>query len=162
MIIHILLFSLWLLLILILTIKLKDLRTAINMLPKLDFSAPYDDPLLGENVNNILSLPTTYKKHDESIVIIMSATCKACHDKLDEIIQQQKHLSHHLILYIKSDNSALFEELSNNIYQKSNLIIFPLSKKQQLKLNVILFPTFIHINSQGIVKKISTLADKAI
>ncbi|WP_218160814.1 hypothetical protein [Bacillus sp. 491mf] len=132
------------------------------MLPKLNSSIPYKDPLLDQNITHILTLPHSYEYHKESIVMVMSATCKLCHEKLDEIITKKKHLSHNLILYLESDDKIIFEEITKNISKKSNLIVFPLSKKQQHRLNIFLFPTFIHIDSQGIIKKFSTLADKAI
>lgn len=162
MIIYFILFLLWISLLLILVLKITKLKQVIHQLPKVYLSGEYKDPLIGQDIKKILELPSSYTHHKESIIMVMSPTCMFCHDKLDEIIDKNKHKSHNLILYIDSKNKEFYNQFVEHVHFKSTMPVYPLSIVQQKKLRVFAFPAFIHIDSQGIITRNSTIADKLI
>ncbi|ENQ3108702.1 hypothetical protein ACEOWJ_004881 [Bacillus cereus] len=162
MIIYLLLFLIWLFFLLVLLIQVRKLAKALALLPKPKFIEKKLDSLIKKDISNILELPNSYSKHDESIIMLMAASCKICHEKLDEIIHKNKHKSHNLIIYLYSETPDLYNQFNNNIQAHYQLPVFPLSDIQKNQLQTFVFPTFIRINSKATITKISPISDKAL
>ena len=82
----------------------------------------------------------------------MAASCKICHEKLNEIIHKNKHKSHNLIIYLYSETPDLYSQFNNSIPAHCKIPVFPLSEIQK-QLQIFVFPTFIRINSEATITK---------
>ncbi|GAB6457035.1 hypothetical protein bcgnr5373_30390 [Bacillus cereus] len=159
MIIYLLLFFIWLLFLLVLLIQISKLKKALALLPKPKFIQKKSNSLIKKDISNILQLPNSYSIHDESIILLMAASCKICHEKLNEIIHKNKHKSHNLIIYLYSETPDLYSQFNNSIPAHCKIPVFPLSEIQKKQLQIFVFPTFIRINSEATITKFSPISD---
>ena len=135
MIIYLLLFFIWLLFLLVLLIQISKLKKRSlyylnqNLFRKIKL-------LNKKDISNILQLPNSYSIHDESIILLMAASCKICHEKLNEIIHKNKHKSHNLIIYLYSETPDLYNQFNNSIPAHCKIPVFPLSEIQKTITNI--------------------------
>ncbi|HFJ9452870.1 MULTISPECIES: hypothetical protein [Bacillus cereus group] len=160
--IYILLFVIWIVLLGLLIYKLNLLRLEVLRLPKINQKNKYFHPLIDKEINEFLDVPENYSYFEESIIMFTSAQCKMCHDELEKILKNNQHLKNNLILYVQCDEEKKYMDFIREFYKKYKVNILPLSINQQKKLRINVFPSFIQINSEGIIRRVSQIHDKPI
>ncbi len=131
----------------------------MESLPKVYFeNGKKEHYLISKKIEDFFVLPPFYREGEESILMVASSKCTICHDELHRILNK-KFIN--IMVFVEVENTQMFISFKNEFPKVSNNI-FPLTIEQVSDINVSVFPSYLHINSKGIITKVSSLADKAV
>ncbi|MGX1265536.1 thioredoxin-related protein [Rossellomorea marisflavi] len=164
MVILFLLFVVWILFTACVIYFINKMHSINSKMPKVESTFESKHVLIDKNINNIITLEQIRKNNKDQLIMIMSSTCKVCHDTFIQMINNGIHKDRSTSFLLLARNLDEYKNSINVIRKDINIDsesinLHPISPEQFQKLSVYIFPSFILTDDKGIIKSVSTLAD---